>query len=586
MTGAVQVGGPALRRDLLVLGLLAALLFLPGLGRRDLWNPDEARYAQVAREMTEARSWSLPRLNGEVYTQKPPLFFWLIAAAGALGGGIGETTARVPSALAAIGATLLVFLLGHRLFGRRAAWLAAAAFASCFKVLWQGRFGQIDMVLTALVAFAMWWFVRGHTERRPGFYWLFFASAGLATLAKGPAGLLPPLLAVVAYLLLAGERAELRRLRIGRGLLLWAAVVLAWLVPAALAGGREYLDQIVLKQNVTRYADPWHHFRPWYYFLTVVPGDFFPWSLLLPAAFATRGQLGGNSRRGVLFAACWAVVTIVFFSLSPAKRSVYVLTMYPAMALLVGVALDRLAAMWPRRRRFVAVPLAAVLGLAAIAGAAVALVASLPALEAGGPTARSLAARLAAATSRGGFGPDDLALFGGTRFLAAICLAFLLLAVGALAGLRLAAAGRVPRAAAALAAGMAAMWLVVAIVVLPRFDVVKSARGLSAELVARLQPGDVYGIYPRLDSTFLFYSGRFAMALDSPEALHAFAARPEHVWVLAQRDDWQRLEATPPLVEAARDHHALHGYLLFARPETLARDAARAARQPADPGSR
>ena len=67
------------RRDLLVLALLGALLFLPGLGRRDVWNPDEARYAEVAREMRLSGSWAVPRLNGEVYTQKPPLFFWAIA---------------------------------------------------------------------------------------------------------------------------------------------------------------------------------------------------------------------------------------------------------------------------------------------------------------------------------------------------------------------------------------------------------------------------------------------------------------------------------------------------------------------------
>ena len=69
------------RRDLLALAAAAALLFLPGLGGRDLWNPDEARYAEVAREMRDAGSWALPRLDGELYTQKPPLFFWLIDAA-------------------------------------------------------------------------------------------------------------------------------------------------------------------------------------------------------------------------------------------------------------------------------------------------------------------------------------------------------------------------------------------------------------------------------------------------------------------------------------------------------------------------
>ncbi|MGH9362189.1 MAG: ArnT family glycosyltransferase, partial [Thermoanaerobaculia bacterium] len=379
------------RRDLLALAAAAALLFLPGLGRRDLWNPDEARYAVVAREMRERGDRLVPHLNGEVYSQKPPLFFWAIAAASLLTGGVDETSARLPSALAAIGAVLLVYRLGERLFCRRAGWLAAAAFATCAKVLWQGRFGQIDMLLVALVTLGVWWWVRGWTEGRRGFYLLFFAATGLATLAKGPVGLLPPLLSVLAFLALTRQGAEARRLGVGRGLLLWVAVVAAWLVPAGLAAGPEYLEQIVLRQNVTRYADPWHHFQPWYYYLTVLPGDFFPWSFLLPMALLVGRREGWLRRRraagveidadqerrrlGFLFALCWVVVTLLFFSLSSAKRTVYVLTMYPGLALLVGAALDRAGAAWPRERRWLSWSFGALAALCLLLAAAVPVVA-------------------------------------------------------------------------------------------------------------------------------------------------------------------------------------------------------------------
>ena len=188
--------------------------------------------------------------------------------------------------------------------------------------------------------------------------------------------MLPPLLSILAFLADHARTAtELRRLRIGLGLLLWAAVVLAWLIPAGLSGGREYLDQIVFKQNVTRYADPWHHFQPWYYYLTVIPAEFFPWSFLLPTALVVGWKrLTGRWRKSCLFVLCWMVVTVLFFSLSPAKRTVYILTMYPAMALLVGAALDRLA-----------------VGMAARTGAGsvwpLAMLAVLALLLAGGPAA-------------------------------------------------------------------------------------------------------------------------------------------------------------------------------------------------------
>ena len=129
--------------------------------------------------------WAVPHLNGQVYSQKPPLLFWSIAFFGRLTGGLDATAARLPSALAAIGSLLLVYAIGRRFFGRRAAWIAAAAFATCFKVIWQGRFGQIDMLLTGLVTLGVWFWVRGYTERRPGLRYFFFLSAGSPPWPRG-----------------------------------------------------------------------------------------------------------------------------------------------------------------------------------------------------------------------------------------------------------------------------------------------------------------------------------------------------------------------------------------------------------------
>ncbi|HSK79896.1 MAG TPA: glycosyltransferase family 39 protein [Thermoanaerobaculia bacterium] len=529
------------QRDLLLLTLLAALLFLPGLGSRDLWNPDEARYVEVAREMRLLGTYAVPHLNGRVYSEKPPLLFWLIDLSAAVTGRLDETTARLPIAFSAIGAILLVYLLGDRLFGRRAGWIATAAFATCFKILWQGRFGQIDMLLVALVTLGVWFWVRGFTEGRPVFYRLFFVAAGLATLAKGPVGLLPPLLSILAFLAVTRNWQEMRRLRVGLGLLIWAAVMLCWLVPAGIAGGREYLEPILFKQNVTRYADPWHHFQPWYYYLTVIPAEFFPWSFLLPTAIRTGWKrLGGRERQGFLFALCWMAVTVVFFSLSPAKRTVYILTMYPAMALLVGAALDRIAADWPRERRWAVLPLGLVAGLLVLGAAAL-------------PVA--------------GRGRPEAAPLGGDRFVWEVMAALVPAILGAVAAWWISRSGRVGRAAGALAGGFAATAVILVLFLVPRFDVVKSARGLSGVLVARMAPGEAYGIHPRLDSTFLFYTRRFAESLDSEEKLRAFVQRPGRVWLLIQRDDLARLDPPlPPMREIARDADQEEGYLLLTRP--------------------
>jgi 4-amino-4-deoxy-L-arabinose transferase-like glycosyltransferase len=549
------IAPPSARRDFTVLALLAALVFLPGLGRRDVWNPDEARYAEVAREMRDAGSWAIPLLNGQVYTQKPPLLFWSIAAFGALRGGIDETAARLPSALSAIGTVLLVFALGRRLFDRRAAFLAALVFGTSLKILWQGRFGQIDMLLTFLVTLGVWFWVRAQTEERRALSLLFYLCAGLATLAKGPVGLLPPLLSIVAFLLLERDREGLRRLRVPLGLLVWLAVVLAWLIPAYFAGGESYFRQIAFKQTVTRYANPWHHFAPWYYYLTVLPANFFPWSFFLPSAVLVAWKratdLDPKVKRGLRFALCWVVVTIVFFSLSPAKRDVYILTMFPGLALFTGAALSHLAGSWPRDRKWLTVPFGLVAALFALIVAALPVVGIL------------------------GKGKAEAVPLGGDRFVWEVTLAFLPALVGALWAFfasRRGGGGGV-RAAGALAGGVALTALVASSWLMPKMDVVKSARGLSRVLFTQAKDGEPYGIYPRLDSTFLFYTRRFAADLQSPEELRSFLSRPSptgRIWLLVQRDDFGKVAPTLPelrsLREVARDADPKSGYLLLTRP--------------------
>jgi hypothetical protein len=533
------------RNDLLALLALSCLLFLPALGRRDLWNPDEARYAEVAREMRATGEYLLPHLNGRLYTQKPPLLFWSMALASAPFGRVTETAARLPSALAAIAALLLTFRIAERLVSRRAAWLAALAFGTSGTILWQGRFGQIDMLLGALVALAVWFWVRAWTEERPVLMLGFFASAGLATIAKGPVGLLPPLLGILLFLIATKRARLIPKLRIGRGLAVYAAVVLAWLVPAALRGGSSYLQQIAFKQTVTRYAEPWHHFQPPWYYLTTIPADFFPWTFLLPTALVLGWRrLAGRERDGFLFGLSWVVATLLFFSVSPAKRSVYMLTMYPGLALVVGAALDRLAAEKPetttpaKSEKALTVPLL-LLALFSIA--------------------------LPLALWFGGHNRPEALPLGGKSFVLTLALALLPLALGTLWAWWQARQGRVVPAVAGIAAGMALLILIASHTVIPSFDAVKSARGLSNRLLALSGPNEPYAIYPRIDSTFLFYTERFAeLPVTEPE-LQSFARRPGKVWLLAQRDALAKLAQPLPLVEYARDPDEKQGYILLGK---------------------
>jgi 4-amino-4-deoxy-L-arabinose transferase-like glycosyltransferase len=275
----------------------------------------------------------------------------------------------------------------------------------------------------------------------------------------------------------------------------------------------------------------------------VIPADFLPWSLLLPAGIVHGWRARretGPAARGLLFALCWMMMTVLFFSISPAKRSVYVLTMYPGMALLVGAALDRLEGDARRARCWVGWPLAVFAGLVVLAAIA------LPAVALDRPEARPL---------------------GGAAFVWTLAASLLPLAAGAALGAAWAWRGRAVRSAAALAAGTAAFWLAAALLLMPRFDAVKSARALSQELLARAAPDEPYAIYPRLDSTFLFYTRRFAVEPAGEVELLEFGVRPGRVWLLIQRDDLRKAEEklgrTLPFVEVARDLDEKEGYLLM-----------------------
>lgn len=525
-----------LLRDRLLLLILGAVLFFPGLGNHDLWNPDEPRYTEVAREMVLSGDYFVPHLNGEVYTQKPPLLFWLIRLAATVTGGLGPTAARLPSALAALLTVLLTYEIGRRLFDERTALFSSVVFATCLKIPIQARTGQIDMLLTSLVALAVFFWVRGYLEDRPGFYRLFFLATGFATLAKGPVGLLPPLLSIIAYLLFVKERGEIRKLGIGLGLLIWAAVVLAWLVPAGFAAGWGYLEQIVYKQNVTRYVDPWHHYKPFYYYLTAILGDFLPWAFVLPAALVAGFKtLEGRARKHFLFTVCWMAVTVVFFSISPAKRSVYILTMYPGMSLALAAGFEGLRQVWPRRRWWLVGPL--------------------------GFLALVLATAAALLPSEGAKRPEAAIFFDGYLVWAAGTVG--LLAVAVAAAVVLAWRRRLRAAVTVLAAGASVLSLLATLVLMPPFDLVKSARPLSEELNARIAPGEPFALYPRIEPPFLFYTQRFADILENEEELRAYAERPGREWVIAERLELEKIEAPLPFVEVARDTDPTEGYVLL-----------------------
>jgi 4-amino-4-deoxy-L-arabinose transferase-like glycosyltransferase len=385
--------GPGVVAGAVLVGLLGLALYLPGLGAEILRHPLEAKYALVAQEMLDGGPRLVPHFFGELFADKPPLYFWATAALGWLRGSrIDEVTARLPSVAAAVATLLLVHRLGTALFGGGAGLLAAVVLATSNLFFWYARQGHLDQFLTAFVTLAclgLWRTVTATTAGQATRWTaVAYGAMALAVLSKGLIGLVVPLLAGAAYCLGTGPlRAVPRRLRLAGGLGVFLLVVLAWFAPAVAHYGADYLYEAVIHQHVGRYTHTWSHPGPWYYYLGEFPPSFFPWVLFLPSAmilgWLARDEAAG---RPVLFPLAWFVTGFLFFSLASAKRGPYLLPIYPAAALLVGWLGDRLLTR-PVRSRWIGVPLA-VLSAAAVLTAAALLV--VPPRRIPGHTVRTL----------------------------------------------------------------------------------------------------------------------------------------------------------------------------------------------------
>jgi 4-amino-4-deoxy-L-arabinose transferase-like glycosyltransferase len=331
-----------MHRTYTAVALIAAVTvpqFLLGLGDRNIWIPLEARYALVAREMLEAGHWVLPHLGGEVYADKPPLLFWSIALVSAFGSGVTEWSARVPTALAAIAVCLVTWRMGVSLFSATTGFLAALVLGTSGGFFWSGRQALPDMLLTLWTTGACWalceWFMGKGRQAAI----MAGICMGLATLTKGPVGVVLPSLSGLMYLTIRRHfrRPELR----GRDVFMcggaFFGVTLTWFVPAVAQGGLEYAKVTLLHHSMERYVRAWEHTAPWYFYLGAFPAEFLPWTLFLPQVLIT----GVKRRRhrgleGWWFALCWLVTILGFFSLSTGKRDIYILPAFPAAALLVG----------------------------------------------------------------------------------------------------------------------------------------------------------------------------------------------------------------------------------------------------------
>ncbi len=322
--------------------LVGAALTVPF---RHVWDPDESRYAEVAREMLESRQMLVPLLYGEPYPHKPPMYFWLVG--GLRSCGLSWTAAAVVPPLAAfLGVLLLLPRLAERLgLERRTGHLAGAMLASSPLAIAFALGGRMDMLLVLSHSLALYFLSRllgigGAAETGARIHLAFWACVSVGVLTKGPVALALPLLVALAMWLIARREVSPRPVLLGWGPLMALAIVAAWVVPAALAGGGEYLKDILIRQTADRVvANPFAHPQPFYYHLVTYPFTGLPWSPVIIVAVVHAWRR--RRRDAATFLASAFITLVLLFSAISGKLILYLLPVFPAAALLAADAVTR-----------------------------------------------------------------------------------------------------------------------------------------------------------------------------------------------------------------------------------------------------
>jgi 4-amino-4-deoxy-L-arabinose transferase-like glycosyltransferase len=336
---------------LLLLAVISSLLFLPFLGAAGMFDPTDSFFIESAREMLQTNQLTVPLMNYEPWLDKPALAFWFIVQSYKTF-GINEFAGRFPSALSGILLVLSTFLLSRQILSRRQAFLSAMTLAASPLFLIVGHVALTDEPLALFLTISLLSIAIFIAKHERGFLWLGYLALALAALCKGPLALILIGLITVGYFLLTNPRKIVTSI-LSMNPLLAIVFLLVLTVPyyvwAHIDTHGEFTNAFFLRQNLGRMVGVVNHVNPFWWYIPVVIGGFFPWCLCLLGSgpfllkyFKRRSLLSTPRQHLVFFCMCWALLGFLFFSAIPTKLQTYIVPIFPALSIVAGVYLDGL----------------------------------------------------------------------------------------------------------------------------------------------------------------------------------------------------------------------------------------------------
>ncbi len=341
------------------IALLSVLVLVSFLGETIFYSKGEPREAIVAYTMLESGNWILPTNYGVEIAYKPPFLYWAIAVVSSVLGGVSEFSARMPSALAFLAMQLVFFSFVAKRKDVKTAFLTSILLLSSFEVHRAAVACRLDMLQVSFIVISLCLLFRWDEKNCKGLPWLAILLMACATLTKGPVGSIFPCVGIGIYQLLRGRsfgRTFLSLMGIGLLSLIPLAV---WFGAAYQQGGQSFIN-LMMEENTGRFFRKMSyesHENPiWYNFLTIIWG-WIPWTLVLLISlfglkwkgfrFLPEGaSLGERCKKAwIKFRSqspmqlfIWVVILFIFifYCIPKSKRSVYLLPIYPFMAVLIA----------------------------------------------------------------------------------------------------------------------------------------------------------------------------------------------------------------------------------------------------------
>lgn len=332
------------KKDISLIVLVGLVLFWLGNWAIAITDPVESNYTLTALEMLRSGDYVSPRIYGNYWYDKPAFFYWELIAAYKLF-GVNEFASRLfPGILGVIGLVITYFFT-KKIYDRKTGLMAAGILGTCFEYWLLSKTIITDLTLFVFFGGVLITFYLGYSTKKRNYYYLSYFLAGLATLDKGPIGLLMPGFIILVYLAIRRDLKEFLHMKLLTGLVLYVLTAGSWYYAMYTIHGMDFLENFLGVHNFLRATQSEHpQWDVWWYYTMIFFAGCLPWCWTLPAAiikYIKRREMPVFDQT-TTFLLTWALVVNIAFQCMATKYTTYTLPgLLPIAILMARYLYDR-----------------------------------------------------------------------------------------------------------------------------------------------------------------------------------------------------------------------------------------------------